>query len=41
MPTIMGALGEPDIKEKLKEGYEVNGTTYKVHLDGYNFAPVP
>ena len=39
VPTIMGALGEPDIKEKLKEGYEVNGTTYKVHLDGYNFVP--
>jgi arylsulfatase A-like enzyme len=39
VPTIMGAVGEPDLKEKLLEGYEVGGTTYKVHLDGHNFVP--
>ena len=26
----------PDLKEKLIKGHEMNGTTYKVHLDGYN-----
>ena len=39
LPTIMGALGEPDLKEKLKQGYQVGDRTYKVHLDGYNFTP--
>jgi arylsulfatase len=34
----MGAL-EPDLKEKLKQGYKVGDQTYKVHLDGYNFLP--
>ena len=38
VPTLMGAL-EPDLKEKLKTGYKVGDTTYKVHLDGYNFLP--
>ena len=39
LPTIMAAVGEPDIKEKLKKGHRVAGTTYKNHLDGYNFLP--
>ena len=39
VPTIMGLVGEPDIKEELKEGKEIGGTNYKVHLDGYNFVP--
>ena len=39
LPTIMAAVGEPDIKEKLKKGHQVAGTTYKNHLDGYNFLP--
>ncbi len=39
VPTIMGAIGEPDLKEKLLTGYEVGDETYKVHLDGYNFVP--
>ena len=28
--------GLPDLKEELLNGNEMNGTTYKVHLDGYN-----
>ena len=28
-----------DVKEKLLTGYEVNGKTYKNHLDGYDFLP--
>jgi arylsulfatase len=39
IPTIMAALGEPDIVEKLKKGYKAGDTTYKVHLDGYNLLP--
>ena len=32
----MAALGEPDLVSKLKTGYEADGRTFKVHLDGYN-----
>jgi len=39
MPTLMAAVGEPDIAEKLKEGHTANGKEWKVHLDGYNFLP--
>ena len=34
--TLAAAAGLPDLKEKLLTGYGMNGTTYKVHLDGYN-----
>jgi arylsulfatase len=36
IPTLMAAVGEPDIKEKLKKGYTAGAKTFKVHLDGYN-----
>lgn len=40
-PTILAAVGEPDIKKKLKKGgVEAIGRTYKVHLDGYNILPL-
>ena len=39
LPTIMAAVGEPDIKEKLLEGHRAIGRKYKVHLDGYNLLP--
>jgi arylsulfatase len=39
MPTLMAAIGEPDIVEKLKQGHSANGKQWKVHLDGYNFLP--
>ncbi|MFC2085698.1 arylsulfatase [Bacteroidota bacterium] len=39
LPTFAAAAGEPDVKEKLLTGYEANGSTFKVHLDGYNFLP--
>jgi arylsulfatase len=35
-PTLMTAVGEPDIKEKLLKGHKANGKTFKVHLDGYD-----
>jgi arylsulfatase len=39
LPTLLAAAGEPDIKEKLKNGYRANGKEFKVHLDGYNWLP--
>jgi arylsulfatase len=39
MPTFAAAAGEPDVREKLKQGYAANGKTFKVHLDGYNYLP--
>jgi arylsulfatase A-like enzyme len=34
--TLLAAAGEPDVKEKLKQGHVANGKTFKVHLDGYD-----
>ena len=39
MPTFVAAAGDPNIKEKLLQGYTVGDKTFKVHLDGYNFLP--
>jgi arylsulfatase len=39
MPTLLAAVGDPDVKSKLKKGMRAGGTNYKVHLDGYNFLP--
>ena len=39
VPTLMAAVGEPDIREKLLKGHEADGKAFKVHLDGYNFLP--
>ena len=39
MPTLVAAAGEPDLVEKVKNGFEANGKTWRVHLDGYNFLP--
>jgi arylsulfatase A-like enzyme len=38
-PTLLAIAGVPDITEKLLAGVELNGTTYKVHLDGHNQVP--
>lgn len=38
-PTLLAAAGVPDIAEQLKSGVDLNGTTYKVHLDGNNQLP--
>ncbi len=40
MPTFLAMAGEPDVKEKLLTGYQAEGKTYKVHLDGYNQLPL-
>ena len=36
LPTFAAAAGAPDVKEKLLKGVELNGRTYKNHIDGYN-----
>jgi arylsulfatase len=32
-------VGEPDVKEKLLDGYQAGDKTYKVHIDGFNILP--
>ena len=39
LPTLLHAAGVPDIVEKCKKGFETNGKTWKVHLDGHDFMP--
>jgi arylsulfatase A-like enzyme len=34
--TLVAAAGEPDIKEKLLQGYDAAGKSFRVHLDGYD-----
>jgi arylsulfatase A-like enzyme len=35
-PTLLTAAGDPNITKDLLTGKNINGTTYKVHLDGYD-----
>jgi arylsulfatase A-like enzyme len=35
-PTLLAAAGDSTIKDRLLKGTEIGGTTFKVHLDGYN-----
>src|SRR5204863_337000 len=35
-PTLVAAAGEPDVKNKLLQGYAAAGQSFKVHLDGYD-----
>jgi len=39
IPTFAAAAGEPDLVGKVKKGYEADGRTFKVHLDGVNLLP--
>jgi hypothetical protein len=32
---LLAAAGEPDIAAELREGHELNGRDYRVHVDGY------
>jgi arylsulfatase A-like enzyme len=38
-PTLLAAAGDPNAKEKLLQGYDAAGKTFKVHLDGFNQLP--
>ncbi|KAI8464912.1 MAG: putative sulfatase [Monoraphidium minutum] len=37
--TLLAAAGDDGIKDRLKAGCELDGTKYKVHLDGFNQLP--
>jgi arylsulfatase A-like enzyme len=39
LPTFLAAAGEPDIVEKLQHGHRLDGTMFRVHIDGYNLLP--
>jgi arylsulfatase len=39
LPTLLAAVGEPDIVEKCKKGYKAGTKTFKVYLDGFNLMP--
>jgi arylsulfatase A-like enzyme len=36
LPTLLGAAGDSDVKQKVLKGMKVGEQTFKVHLDGYN-----
>jgi len=36
LPTFVAAAGDPDVKQKLLDGYVAAGKRFKVHLDGYD-----
>jgi len=39
-PTFVTAAGNPNITQELLQGKQIDGTTYRVHLDGYDQTPV-
>ena len=39
LPTLLAAAGDPDVNEKLLNGYKVGDKTFKVHIDGFNMLP--
>jgi arylsulfatase len=39
LPTFLAAAGNADVVDELKAGKEVDATTFKVHIDGYNLLP--
>jgi arylsulfatase len=38
LPTFAAIAGAPDIKEQLREGMELDGRTYRNHIDGYDMS---
>jgi arylsulfatase len=39
VPTLLAAAGDDGVTEKLLQGHEAAGKTFKVHLDGHDFLP--
>ncbi len=39
LPTLLAAAGEPDISQKLLNGYKAGDKTFKVCIDGFNLLP--
>ena len=36
LPTLLAAAGDPDVNDKLLNGYKVGDKTFRVHIDGFN-----
>jgi len=39
LPTLLAAAGEPNINQKLLDGYKAGDKTFNVHIDGVNQLP--
>lgn len=39
LPTFAAIGGDDGVKDKLLNGFKVGNSTFKVHLDGYNYLP--
>jgi arylsulfatase len=39
LPTLLAAVGESQINEKLLKGHRIGAKTFKVHIDGVNMLP--
>jgi arylsulfatase A-like enzyme len=39
LPTLLAVAGEPNIKDKVLNGYAAAGKNFRIHLDGYNQLP--
>jgi arylsulfatase A-like enzyme len=39
LPTFLAMAGEPDVNQKLLQGYGVGGKKFRVHIDGYDLLP--
>src|ERR1700722_6313222 len=39
LPTLLAIAGEPDINQKLLNGYKAGDKNFKVHIDGINVLP--
>jgi arylsulfatase len=39
LPTLLAAAGDPDVSQKLLNGYKVGDKTFRVHIDGVNQLP--
>ncbi len=39
LPTFAAIAGDDSVKDKLLNGFKAGNSTFKVHLDGYNFLP--
>jgi arylsulfatase len=39
LPTLLAAVSDTNITEKLLKGHKAGDKTFKVHVDGYNFMP--
>ena len=39
VPTLVAAVGDPNVKQELLTGHDAGGTRFKAHLDGYDILP--